>query len=109
MVINFARAKDRAFHFVVRANFGWAENFFELSAGEFLRRGRRELSTEQTFRRHDYERFDEVAFHLPTQNVKVLRRRGEIADLNIVLSAKLEKPFETTARMFRTLSFVTMR
>ena len=41
--------------------------------------------------------------------MKVLGRCREIADLNIILGGKLEKTLEATARVFRTLSFVTVR
>ena len=67
------------------------------------------LGAKQALRRHDHERLDEVAFHLPPQNVKVLRRGGQIADLNIILRASLEKTFEPAAGMFRALTFVTVR
>src|SRR5207302_873969 len=62
-----------------------------------------------TLRRHDHEWFDEVAFHLPPQDVEVLRRSREIADLDVVLRAKLQETFEASAGMFRALAFVTVR
>jgi len=40
---------------------------------EFFRRQRRILRTQQTLRRSDDERLDEIAFHLATQNMKILR------------------------------------
>ena len=40
--------------------------------------------------------------------MKVLSRRCEIADLDVVLGAKLKKPFEPAAGMFRTLTFVAV-
>ena len=48
----------------------------------------RQLGTQQTLWRHDDERLDEIALHLPAQNVEILRRGREIADLDIILGAE---------------------
>ena len=109
VVVNFAGTKNHAFHFVGRSNFGRTENFLELSTGKFFRGRRRKFGAQQTLWRHDHERFDEIAFHLPAEQVKVLRRSSQIADLNIVLGTKLKKAFEAAAGMFGALSFVTVR
>src|SRR5579871_4981626 len=47
--------------------------------------------------------------HLTPQHVEVLRRRGGIHHLHIVLRAELQKPFNARARMLRPLSFIAMR
>ena len=90
-------------------DFGRAENFFEPAAGEFFRRRGSKLRAQQTFGRHDDERFDEVAFHLATQHMKILRGSGQIADLDVVLGASLQKTLKSGAGMFRTLAFVAVR
>src|SRR5450432_593595 len=41
--------------------------------------------------------------------MKVLRRRRQVADLDIVLRAGLEKPLEPRIGMLRTLTFVAVR
>ena len=88
---------------------GAAENFFETAVDEFLRWRRRILGAQQTFRRHDDERLDEIAFHLAAQHMKILRRGREIADLDVVLGASLKEALEPRAGMFRALAFVAVR
>ena len=51
----------------------------------------------------------ERALHLPAQDVEVLRGRGEIADLHVVLGAELEEALEARAGMLRALAFVAVR
>ncbi len=41
--------------------------------------------------------------------MEILRRGGQIADLDIVIGAGLEKAFEPCAGMFRPLSFLSVR
>ena len=74
------------------------------SAGEEAKFG-----TQQTFRRHDDERLDEVALHLTPQDMKILRRGGHVADLDVVLGAGLQKTLESRAGMFGTLTFIAVR
>ena len=74
------------------------------SAGEEAK-----LGTQQTFRGHDDQRLDEVAFHLAPQHMKILRGRGQIADLHVVLGAGLQKTLEPRAGMFGALTFIAMR
>ena len=62
-----------------------------------------------TLRRHDDERLSERPLHLPAQDVEILRGRGEVADLDIVLRAELEETLEPRAGMLRALAFVAVR
>ena len=66
------------------------------------------LVSEQALWCHDNERFAVFAVHLPAQDVKILSGRGEIADLHVFLSAKLEEAFEPRARVFGSLAFVAV-
>ena len=110
IVINFARAKNHALRSCPAGpDLGRPENFRETAAREFFRARGRVLGAQQTLRRHDDERLDEIALHLPPQDVKILRGRGEIADLDVVLGAGLQKSLEPRAGMFRPLPFVTVR
>ena len=108
VVINFPRAKDHTLDFVCRANFRRGQNFFETAIEEFLLGRGGELGPQQAFRCHDDERLDEVAFHLPAQDVKVLRGSRYVADLDVVFSAKLQESLEPSAGMFRPLAFVAV-
>ncbi len=47
--------------------------------------------------------------HLSSQQMKILRRRGRITNLQIVLRAELQITFKPRAGVFRPLSFVTVR
>src|SRR5207244_10395413 len=55
------------------------------------------LCAQQTFRCRDDERFDEVALHLAAQHMEILGCGSRIADLNIVLSARLQKSLQPRA------------
>src|SRR5215510_10576802 len=44
--------------------------------------------------------------HLPSQEMKVLRGRGRLADLHVVTSGKLQITLDAGARMLRALTFV---
>src|SRR5262249_41086219 len=109
IVIYFARAKDDPLYFVGGTSLGRAENFFEPAMDEFFRRRRRILGAQQTLRRSDNERLNEIAFHLPAQHMKILRGSGEIADLDVVLGTLLEEALDASTRMFRALAFVAVR
>src|SRR5262249_771622 len=92
-----------------RSRSTFSQNFFEPAMDEFFRRRRSKLCAQQTFRRHDDERFDKVALHLAPQHMKVLSGSGEIADLNIILWGRLQKAVEARAGVFRALAFIAMR
>ncbi len=91
------------------ATSGAAENLSKTSGREILGARGSLLGAEQTFRRHDDERLDEVALHLTAQDVKILRRRREVADLDVILRTGLEEALEPRAGVFRSLAFVAMR
>src|SRR6266508_2944061 len=76
---------------------------------EFICRRGRKLGAQQTFRRSDDERLNEVAFHLAPQHMKILRGGGWIADLDVILGARLEKSLEARAGVLRALPFIAMR
>src|ERR1043166_250199 len=65
--------------------------------------------TQQTLRRHHDQWSLHSWPHLSSQQMKVLRGRRRITDLQIVLGAQLKIAFESSARMFRSLSFITVR
>src|SRR6267142_5917522 len=64
---------------------------------------------QQTFWRHDHERFAPGADCLTPQAMEILSRRCRINDLHIVFGAEMQKSFETRAGMFGTLAFEAMR
>ena len=109
IVIHFARAKDNPLHFVGRTSLVRAENFFEPAVDEFFGRRSSKLRAQQTFRRRDDERLNELALHLAPQYMKILGCGSRITDLNIILCARLQKALQPRARMLRALAFVAMR
>src|SRR5438874_9712547 len=108
VVINFARAKDNSLHFFNGTRLGRTEDFFEPAVDKFFGRRGSKLRSQQTLRRHDDERLNEVAFHLAPQSVKILRCGGQIADLDVVLGASLQKPLQSGAGVLRALPLITM-
>src|SRR5207247_9861069 len=100
---------NNAIHLFGWADFGRTKNFFEATAREFFHARRSEIGAQQTFGCHDDERLDEIAFHLAPQDMKVLRRRREVTDLNVVFGASLQEALEAPARMLGTLTFVAVR
>src|SRR4051812_6820370 len=85
------------------------QDFLEFTAGEIFLARSGVLGPEETLRCHDDERLEEVAFHLPAQDVEVLRRCGQIADLDVVFRARLEETLNAAAGMLRALAFVAVR
>ena len=65
--------------------------------------------TQQALRRHDDERLAPRAQHLPAQRVEDLRRRGQVADLDVVLGAQLQEALEARARVLRALALEAVR
>src|SRR5947207_3159638 len=51
----------------------------------------------------------QIAFHLAAHHVKILGGRRDVADLDVVLRARLKKALEPRAGMLRPLSFITVR
>ena len=44
--------------------------------------------------------------HLPAQQMKVLRGRRQVADLDVLLGAELQVPLDARARVLRALALV---
>src|SRR5213593_3770390 len=68
-----------------------------------------ELVAEQALRGHQHERLPEAPMHLAAEDVEVLRRRGQVADLHVVLGAELEEALEARARVLGALALVAVR
>ena len=64
---------------------------------------------QQRLGRHDHQRLAERPVHLPAQHVEVIRRGGDVADLDVVLRAELQEPLEPGRGVFRTLALVAVR
>src|SRR5919109_729024 len=64
---------------------------------------------QQAFRRKDDEWFAPLAQRLPPQEVEILRGRGGLDDLHVVLRREGEKPFQPRAGMFRSKALEPMR
>ena len=109
VVINFAGAKDDSLQLFGGTCFGRAEDFFEPAMDEFFGRRGSKLRSQQALRCHDNERFNEVALHLATQHMKVLRCGGQVTDLDVVVSARLEETLEPGAGVLGALPLIAMR
>src|SRR5262245_49177437 len=82
----------------------------EARAGAELGQGRdHALVTKQRFRRHQDEGLAELAVELAPQDVKIIRGRGAVRDLPVVLGAELEIALEPRRGMFRPLALIAMR
>src|SRR5438309_729400 len=64
---------------------------------------------QQAFRRHDDQRFAPGSQGLAAQQMKVLGWRRRISDLDVIAGSELQEALEPGARMFRPLSFQSMR
>src|SRR6266478_3652867 len=76
---------------------------------QLLERRDAELVAEQALRGHQHERLPEAPMHLAAEDVEVLRRRAQVADLHVVLGAELEEAFEARARVLGALALVAVR
>src|SRR6266480_2554808 len=76
---------------------------------QLLERRDAELVAEQALRGHQHERLPEAPMHLAAEDVEVLRRRGQVADLHVVLGAELEEALEARARVLGALALVAVR
>src|SRR3990170_6744097 len=65
--------------------------------------------TEQRLRRHQYQRLAELAVELAPEDVEIVRRRGAVGDLPVVLGAELEVALEPGGGVLRPLAFIAMR
>jgi hypothetical protein len=64
---------------------------------------------QQALGRHDHQRLAEGALHLAAQGVEVLRRGGQVADLDVVLGAELQEALEVGAGVLGPLALVAVR
>src|SRR5438034_483233 len=76
---------------------------------QLLERRDAELVAQQALRAHEDERLPEAPVHLAAEGVEVLRRRGQVADLHVVLGAELEEALEARARVLGALALVAVR
>jgi len=58
--------------------------------------------------RHEDQWFAEVPLHLTPEDVEILGGRGQVADLDVVFGAELQKPLKPGAGVLRALSFITV-
>jgi hypothetical protein len=90
------------------------QNLGEAAAGEIVQRGNRARMAQQALGREDDQRLARAAavaaaVHLAAQQVEVLRRRGAVAHLHVVLGAEREVALDARAGVFRPLPFVAVR
>src|SRR5437867_2207800 len=76
---------------------------------QLLERRDAQLMAEEALRGHQHERLPEAPVHLAAEDVEVLRRRGQVADLHVVLGAELEEALEARARVLGALALVAVR
>ncbi|MCY1222428.1 hypothetical protein D9M72_345210 [compost metagenome] len=81
----------------------------EVALGQVRQRRHGVLVTQQRLRRHDHQRLAEQTDHLAAQQVEDLGRRGRLADLHVVVRAKLQEALDTGRAVFRALAFVAVR
>ena len=75
---------------------------------EFIQAGDSQGTAQQALGAHQHEGFAEIPFHLPAQQVEVLARSGQVADLHILFGAELQKALEVGAGVLRPLPFVAV-
>src|SRR3546814_20813177 len=78
-------------------------------AEELVAAADRELVPQQRLGRHEDERLAERAQHLAAQDVEIIGRRRDVADLDIVAGAQLQESFEPRGTMLRSLPFISVR
>ena len=64
---------------------------------------------QQTLGRHHHQRQAEIAFDLTAEQVKILRRRGGVADLDVVVGGQFEVTLQVGAGVFGALPFDAVR
>ncbi|OWK23592.1 hypothetical protein AJ87_34715 [Rhizobium yanglingense] len=78
-------------------------------AGHLCEARNRPLVAQQRLRRHQDQRLAEVALQLTAQDMEVVRRGRDVGNLHVVFRTKLQEALQARRRVFRTLTFVTMR
>src|SRR5436309_3520547 len=76
---------------------------------QLLERRDAKLVAEQALRGHQHERLPEAPVHLAAEDVEVLRRGGQVANLHVVLGAELEEALEARVRVLGALALVAVR
>src|SRR5207247_3763443 len=109
IVINFSRTKNNALRLVDRTSFWRAKDLFEPAMNEFLGGRGSKRGAKQTLRLHYDQWLDEVALHLAPQHMKILCGSSEIADLDVIFGAGLQKALQSSTGVLRPLAFVAMR
>ena len=119
VVIDLARAQDDATDLVILHQLDLlALQILRIIPQQAVERGARRhfaegrdgaLVAQQRLGRHENERLADVALDLSTQDVEVVRRRGAVGDLHVVLGAELEIALQTSRRMLRSLALIAMR
>ena len=101
IVIDLAAAEYNAAH-ARRIGGRIIQDLLEMPLGKFFHRREGALVPQQALGRHQDQR-------LAAEDVEVLRRRRQVADLDIVLRTLLEKAFQPRARVLWPLPFVAVR
>src|SRR5262249_35170307 len=86
-----------------------AENLMKCRGSKLFGPRNGTLVSQKGFRRHDDQRFPKISANLTPQDVKILGRRRQIADLDIIICTKLQKSLKSWPGMFRALTLVSMR
>src|SRR5579885_724252 len=63
---------------------------------------------QHAFRCKHHQWFSPLSERLSPQQMKVLRRGRRLANLEVVAGSKLQKAFNSSARVFRALSFIAV-
>src|SRR5690606_29652922 len=87
VVVDFPGREDDAGDLFVLPEDWRGEDFLKLPFGEVFDRGDAKLGAQEALWGHEDERLAEVALHLTAKDVEVLRRGGEVADLDVILCA----------------------
>src|SRR6516225_2959184 len=66
------------------------------------------LMADEALRRHQDQRLADLALELTAQDVKIVRRRGAIGDLHIVLAAHLQEALQARGGMLGALAFIAV-
>jgi len=112
IVVDLTRTKDETADAILgTAIFGGiVEDFVEVGAlAELFDAGNAGGMRQQALGRHDDKRLAERPVHLPPQNVEVLGRRRDVADLHVAACTELEEPLETGTAVLGPLPLVTVR
>ena len=94
IVVDLAAAKDDPVDLVRFTEQGRPKNRLKGRLSEILDARSGSFISQERFRRHDHQRLPKISPDLPPQDMKILTGCGEIADLNIVLCAKLQETLQ---------------